>query len=82
MTVNDILNYLEVKNWLDIVCEKWAKEKLEDWKCYNGYDVKQDYIEIHYSYLTWNGYCKDQEIEHGSEIIRFNDIVEYGKLGI
>ena len=82
MTVNDILNYLEVKNWLDIVCEKWAKEKFEDWKCYSGYDVKQDYIEIHYSYLTWNGYCKDQEIEHGSEIIRFNDIVEYGKLGI
>ena len=30
MTVEDILNYLEVKNWLDMVCEKWAKEKFED----------------------------------------------------
>ena len=82
MTVNDILKYLEVKNWLDMVCEKWAKENLEDWKCYSGYNVKRDYIEIHYSYLTWNGYCRDQEIEHDSEIIQFNDIVEYGKLGI
>lgn len=60
---------------------KNGQKKLEDWKCYSGYNVKQDYIEIHYSYLTWNSYC-DQEIEHESEIVQFNDIVEYGKLGI
>ena len=63
LTIEKIQEYKKVKEFLDDVCEKYFEATAPDWKCYSGYDVKRDYIEIHYSYLIWNGYCKDQEIE-------------------
>lgn len=50
MTKEDLKNYIRIKNELNYLCGKWAELNLEKWQHYNGYDIKDDFIIINYTY--------------------------------
>lgn len=54
ITKNDIEIYLEVKEKLTKLCKKWAKDNLEDWQHYSGFEITDDGdISIGYTYSNY-----------------------------
>ena len=50
ITVEEINTYLKVKDELYYLCDKWAKNNLEDWQHYSGFRIDEDNITIEYTY--------------------------------
>lgn len=50
ITVDDVKTYLKVKDELYRLCDKWAKNNLEDWQHYSGFRVDENNITIEYNY--------------------------------
>jgi hypothetical protein len=50
ITVEDVKTYLNVKETLYNLCNKWANDNLEDWQHYSGFRVSEDSVTIEYSY--------------------------------
>lgn len=55
ITVEEINTYLKVKDELYYLCDKWAKNNLENWQHYSGFRIDGDNIIIEYTYQDfWN----------------------------
>lgn len=55
ITVEEINTYLKVKDELYYLCDKWAKNNLENWQHYSGFRIDGDNITIEYTYQDfWN----------------------------
>lgn len=50
ITVEEINTYLKVKDELYYLCDKWAKNNLENWQHYSGFRIDGDNITIEYTY--------------------------------
>jgi hypothetical protein len=50
ITVEEVNTYLKVKDALYYLCDKWAKNNLEDWQHYSGFRIDGDNITIEYTY--------------------------------
>lgn len=50
ITVEEINTYLKVKDALYYLCDKWAKNNLENWQHYSGFRIDGDNITIEYTY--------------------------------
>ena len=50
ITVEEVNTYLKVKDALCYLCDKWAKNNLEDWQHFSGFRVYENDIIIEYSY--------------------------------
>ena len=54
MTKKDIQNYLRIKKELSQSIKKWAKDNLEDWQHYSGFEITDDgNISISYTYSDY-----------------------------
>lgn len=51
MTKEDLKYYVEIKALLAKLCKEWAKDNLEDWQHYSGFEITDDLnISITYTY--------------------------------
>lgn len=53
ITVEEVKTYLKVKEALYYLCDKWAKNNLEDWQHYFGFRIDGDNIIIEYTYQDY-----------------------------
>ena len=64
ITKNDIEIYLEVKEKLTKLCKKWAKDNLEDWQHYSGFEITDDGdISIGYTYSDYEYHTEFDSIK-------------------
>lgn len=56
MTKEDLKHYVETKSLLTKLCKEWAKDNLEYWQHYSGFEITNDRnISISYTYSDfWN----------------------------
>lgn len=54
MTKEDLKHYIETKSLLTKLCKEWAKDNLEDWQHYSGFEITDDgNISIGYTYSDY-----------------------------
>ena len=75
ITVEEINTYLKVKDALYYLCDKWAKNNLEDWQHYSGFRIDGDTITIEYTYQDfWSN--SDSYTEFDSIKVPINEILQ------
>ena len=78
ITIEKLEQYQQIKVELTKVCLEWAKQNLKEWQHYCGFEIKQDYIIINYSY---NDIVNNIEYEtcYGTKCVSLQDMVEFAK---
>ena len=78
ITIEQLEQHKQIEIELSKVCAEWAKQKLEDWQHYCGFDVKNEYIIIKYSY---NDIVNNIEYEtcYGTKCVSWQDIIKFAK---
>lgn len=79
ITIETLENYKQTENELTKVCREWAKQNLDSkWQHYCGFDAKNEYIVINYSY---NDIVNNIEYEtcYGSKCVSWENIIEFAK---
>ena len=78
MTKEDLKHYVETKALLTRLCKEWAKDNLEDWQHYSGFEITNDLnIVITYTYSNfWNN--TEYYTECDSIRITLEDLLKYG----
>lgn len=79
MIKEDLKRYVTTKALLTRLCKEWAKDNLEDWQHYSGFEITNDLnISITYTYSDfWNNtkcYTECDSIK-----ITLEDLVKYEK---
>ena len=79
MTIEQLKQYRQTEVELARICKEWAKQNLDrKWQHYCGFEIKQDYITINYSY---NDIVNNIEYEtcYSSKYVSWSDMVEFAK---
>ncbi len=79
ITIEDLKTLNRIETELTKVCLEWAKQNLDNrWQHYCGFEIKQDYITINYSY---NDIVNNIEYEtcYGAKCVSWQDMVEFAK---
>lgn len=79
ITIETLENYKQTEIELTKVCREWAKQNLDSrWQHYCGFEVKQDYIIINYSY---NDIVNNIEYEtcYDTKCVSWEDMIEFAK---
>lgn len=79
ITIETLENYKQTEVELTKVCREWATQNLDHkWQHYCGFDVKNEYIVINYSY---NDIVNNIEYEtcYGTKCISWQNMVEFSK---
>lgn len=79
ITIETLENYKQTEIELTKVCREWAKQNLDSkWQHYCGFDAKNEYIVINYSY---NDIVNNIEYEtcYGSKRVSWEDMIEFAK---
>ena len=83
ITIETLENYKQTEIELTKVCREWAKQNLDSkWQHYCGFDIKDEYIIINYSY---NDIVNNIEYEtcYGSKRVSWEDMTKFSEtLGI
>lgn len=75
ITVEEINTYLKVKDELYYLCDKWAKNNLENWQHYSGFRIDGDNITIEYTYQDfWSN--SDSYTEYDSIKVPIKEILQ------
>jgi hypothetical protein len=75
MTKEDLKNYIRIKNELKYLCSKWASSNLEEWQHYQGYDIKDEFIVINYTYIDYWSNVDNTYSEWDSIKVSIDDII-------
>ena len=79
ITIETLENYKQTEIELTKVCREWAKQNLDSrWQHYCGFDIKDEYIIINYSY---NDIVNNIEYEtcYGTKCVSWQDMIEFAK---
>ena len=79
ITIETLENYKQTEIELTKVCREWAKQNLDrKWQHYCGFDVKNEYIVINYSY---NDIVNNIEYEtcYGTKWVSWQDVIKFAK---
>lgn len=78
-SIEELQDAADMINTIEIICREWAKQNLDStWQHYCGFEIKQDYITINYSY---NDIVNNIEYEtcYSSKCISWSDMIEFAK---
>jgi hypothetical protein len=79
ITIETLENYKQTEVELTKVCREWAKQNLDSrWQHYYGFDVKNGYIGINYSYNNIVNNV-EYEAEYDSKCVSWQDMIEFAK---
>jgi hypothetical protein len=79
ITVEELKTLEQTEIKLSKVCAEWAKQNLNHkWQHYCGFDIKDEYIIINYSY---NDIVNNIEYEtcYGTKCVSLQDMVKFAK---
>lgn len=79
ITIEELQNFVNITNTVEKICQEWAKQNLDNrWQHYCGFEIKQDYIVINYSY---NDIVNNIEYEtnYGAKLVSWEELIEFSK---
>ena len=78
LTRLDIGLYNNILSKLDIVCEKWAEQNLDDWQNYSSWSIEGDYVLIHYFFFDYYDNI-DETMDSDYTRVKIDEILEFAK---
>lgn len=78
-SIEALQDFVNIVNTIEIICQEWAKQNLDNkYQHYCGFEVKQGYIIINYSY---NDIVNNIEYEtcYDSKSVSWEDMIEFAK---
>ena len=78
-SIEKLQDFVNMTNTIEKICQEWAKQNLDkSWQHYCGFDIKDEYIIINYSY---NDIVNNIEYEtcYGAKLVSWEELIEFAK---
>lgn len=80
VSIEALQNFVNIINTMEIICQEWAKHNLDSkWQHYCGFEIKQGYIDINYSYDDIINNIEYETCYDDTKSVSWEDMIEFAK---